>query len=268
MADLQRTVLKYALGTISFDCVEVEDAEHDATITRYPVEASAKRADHIVIEPEVVRLTVHVTNAPLQTNRNVSHMDGVQPSTTLNVKDLRSTGFRNESKTVNDVAPVPFAGAVGLNSVAGIELNLSRPLTLQIDGAETFTSVTAQAAVRAWGLDGEVAKRVQNVYTAMLDAQKNAELFTVVTEHRPYDGMMIKSVRMNRTSKTVRAPKFEIELHQFFTTTLQTRDVSNRFPSKDRSKPKQDAGKKQPTDADAKTNGKSKSVAKSLFGGD
>lgn len=232
---LQRTVLKSSQNTISFDCVEVEDAEHDADLTEYPVEADANRTDHIIILPEVVRLTVHVTNAPIQANAGVSHMEGAQPETSLQFMEMR--------QSIPSAVPLP------------------------IRGADRYTASSTAALVRAWGLQEAVAKRVQNVYGVMLKARDEVELFTVVTEHRHFDNMVIKSIHMNRTSKNVRAPKFEITLRQFFTSTLSTRDVSSRFPAKERSKPKQDAGKKQPPAADAKTSGKTKSVAKHIFGG-
>ena len=261
MTQLQRTVLKGADGsTISFDCVEVEDADHDAEITRYPIELGANRSDHIVLEPVAVSLTVHLTNAPMANGQSLSHMDGTQPRTTIEFPDRIPRGFKDESKRIID--------PVQTFSAAGIAVVIPRPITLEMKGEETFGNTKTQASVRAWGVEGAELKRVQRVYQALLKAQAELTEFTVATEFADYDAMVIKRIGKSRGPKNPRAPKFELVLRRLEVSELERRDISSRFPKKpkqQRGKPKQDGGKQQPKPADPKTEKKSKSVLKALF---
>jgi hypothetical protein len=268
MAELQRTVMKWPGGVLSFDCVEVEDVDHDGALTEYPVERGANRADHIIIKPIKVRLTVHLSNSPLAMGSNLSHQDGAQPQTSFNVPDKMSRGFKHEPKQIVDWSPLPGQQQLGLTSVAGVQLVVPRPRTLDIYGEEQFAATQVQAEVRAWGFQGDNAQRVQRVLNELKAAHAEGREFTIATQFADYDSMVIRRWGKSRSAKNPRAPQLDIELQQLIVSELERRDISSRFPRKpkqQRSKPAQEAGKQQPKAADEQTKKKKKSVLKAVL---
>lgn len=212
---MTRTVLRWQNGSIDFDAVEIEACDNDADITRYPVERGAQLTDHVRALPVTVRLTVIISNDP--SREGLSHLDGASPSRGADI---------NVRKTI---AP-QLAGSIG---VVGTSVQLARDSVVRAD-------------VRVWGADGSKVQRVQNVYAELVRARNEARLFTIASDDGDYDGMLLKSIRKQRTAQNARAPRYELEFQELMLAILEQREITaNPQPRKARSKKPQDAGKKQ-----------------------
>lgn len=218
---MSRTIMKWDGGHIEFDAVEMEEMNHDAVISEYPIESGATLVDHIRVMPLTLRLSAIVSNDPAREVK--THIDSLPPTRGADVKILMP------------LIPGPPAAQVP-TSIAGFQLARE-------------TKVRAQ--VRVWG-DGTIAiKRVTNVYAELLTAQAEARLFSVMSDVGRYDAMIIRSVHVRRDAQSLRALRFEIEMRKLVTAFMSERDVSGLLakpvkPVNKRSNPPKDAGKQQP----------------------
>lgn len=228
---MTRTVLRWSDGTIDFDAVEIEAYDLDAQITKYPVELGASLADHIIVEPTAVRLTVIISNDP--SREGLSHLDGAAPSRGVDI-------------AVRKTVPGP------VDSVAGIQL--ARDSVVRAD-------------VRVWGANGGKVQRVQNVFAELVRARRDGRVFTIATEIGDFDGMLLKSIRKQRTATNARAPKYDLEFQEFLASVLERREITqDAQPRKARSKKPLDAGKKQATVAPTSAANKSSALYRATHG--
>jgi len=231
-----RTLLEWVVGgrhaSIEFDAVELEAPRHDATFTEYPVEMGASLVDHIRQRPISLRMTAVVSNTPVR--EGLTHMDGVTPNKSVTVM------VRRPIINAPQRAQLP-------KGVAGVQLTHTVPY---------------RASVRTW----EGVNRVQNVYLELRQAMAEARSFTVITDLMgDFDGMVLRSMGAERTSRAGKAMRLELEFQQLMYGRLKTEEVGHRIPKAPvhpRSMPQVNEGKKEATKADAATQ---RSVAHMLF---
>jgi hypothetical protein len=244
----QRTVMRWESGVFDFDAVEMESPAHEATVSEYPIERGSVITDHVRLKAVTLRMVVWLSNNP----------------SSVNLAQINDTAARYGS--VRQLAPrgMDDMTASDRHTIYVKQPKINTPPSAQLPtsvaGVPLVERVPVTAVVRTWEPSGQRVLRVQNVFAELLRSMKEARLFTVVSDlYGEYDQMLIRAIRTDRDARTGNAMRLDLDLAQVTFAELLRRNVSARMPKKppkpkeQRSKPKEDEGKKTPVEADTKT---------------
>lgn len=236
------TILQWTDGGITydfdFDAVETEAPTHAVNITEYPIELGAPLIDFVRPQMLKLKLTAFITNTP--TRVGLSHMDGYQPQTRLDVR-VRTPGgeavFRTMQVRVRVgkfTNPGPQLAQLQPSSVAGISLSRETTANIQTSGRDLSRDNVQSVNVRTYA---DRVQRVENVYAELQRAMYEAREFTVVSELLgDFDHMLISSLHTDRNAQSGNAIKLDIDMQQVAYAELVQRDVRHLLPKKPKKK--------------------------------
>lgn len=178
-ADREKSVARVIVGNVAVDATIEETHTYSSSITDYLVEDGSSLSDNRRKNPDKLRLTVLITDHPI--DEPASHADGVtmSPSTVTyrQKKELTATLFG-----VTVTAPGPLS-----------------LLTNEVEEKEL--SVVAASAPLS---------RVQAVYDELRRMHDEGQIFDVITAYRVFPAMAIESISAPRQAEA--AIEFTLEL--------------------------------------------------------
>ena len=209
MSSDTRTLLTWDGGSMEFDASVKESFQHDAEMTRYPIELDSDRVDHVRVQPTEITIAAVVSNTPIR--EELTQMDGASPA----------RGYQ-----IITAEPVLSFGVP-----AGLPGQLfGRPLT---------RAGSVVADVRLWV--GSV-RRVTSVYAELLSMQREARALTILTAIGDFDQMVLRGLSIQRDAATANALDFTATFQQLAVTSLALETLQPPDPRFLRSRKRKDKG--------------------------
>ncbi len=247
-------------GALIADLLMSSDTTNELELTQHPIESGASIADHAILRPTMLELTLMQTESPVS--------PAADPRFSVGNADL--TYNERPAATQSAEAPVPQPGVqltvVGLvNAGIGALANavgLGPGTTIKWTGHKSDEAPGAKPLkVQALQIGDSVA-RVNEFHDTLLTLWQAVAPVTVTVKGQTIANMIITSVKRTDAQGKAGCATFGLSLTQLRTVETLTVDL----PPVPKATAKKSAGKVTATDPNAKV--KEKTAAKALLFGD
>lgn len=206
------------MHVLNADIVLSADDTRSLTLTSNPVEGGSAATDHVIHNPDKLKLEIGQTQTPIE----------------------QTTGFSNQTVTLN-FAPSPVRGvtAIVINAIGGL---------LGLNGKQ------GQINVVVLGADTPL-DRVNDLHDQLIAVKQNAYPLKVTFKGRIHPVLIVTSVKLSHVKGEFGFGRFTLELESFNTVSTATAKLPD--PASLRAKAAKSAGQKPPSAGDDPKNTRS-----------